>query len=208
MGTIAVVLVYIAMNIVYLYALDVQAMSAVRVRIVDAAAEVLFGPRVADLLTVVSMFIVLGSISANIFAGPRVYYAMARDGLFLRAAARVNPTTHTPAFAIAAQAVWSALLVLTGTFERLVTYTGFAVVLFAGIAVLALFVLRRREPDAPRPFRALGYPVAPGLFVIASAAMVANAIWREPLPSLGGLAILAAGVPVYWLFQRRRVLSP
>jgi APA family basic amino acid/polyamine antiporter len=100
--------------------------------------------------------------------------------------------------------VWSAVLVLTGTFERLVTYTGFAVVLFAGIAVLALFVLRRREPDAPRPFKALGYPVAPGLFVVASAAMVVNAIWREPLPSIGGLAILAAGVPVYWLFQRSR----
>ncbi|AMY12204.1 Serine/threonine exchanger SteT [Luteitalea pratensis] len=205
MGTIAVVIVYVAMNVVYLYALDVRAMSTVQVRIVDAAAEVLFGPRVADLLTVVSIFIVLGSISANIFAGPRVYYAMARDGLFLAPAARVNPRTHTPAFAIAAQAAWSAVLVLTGTFERLVTYTGFAVVLFAGIAVLALFVLRRREPDAPRPFRALGYPVAPGLFVLASAAMVVNAIWREPLPSLGGLAILAAGIPVYWLFQRRLV---
>jgi APA family basic amino acid/polyamine antiporter len=203
MGTIAVVLVYVAMNIVYLYALDVTAMSSVKVRIVDAAAEVLFGPRVADVLTVVSIFIVLGSISANIFAGPRVYYAMARDGYFLKAAARVNPRTHTPAFAIGAQAVWSAVLVLTGTFERLVTYTGFAVVLFAGIAVLALFVLRRREPDAPRPFRALGYPVGPGLFVVASAAMVINAIWREPLPSLGGMAILAAGIPVYWLFQRR-----
>ena len=203
MGTIAVVLVYVAMNVVYLYALDVQAMSQVRVRIVDAAAEQLFGPRVADVLTIVSIFIVLGSISANVFAGPRVYYAMARDGLFLRAAARVHPRTHTPAFAIAAQGVWSALLVLTGTFERLVTYTGFAVVLFSGIAVLALFVLRFREPEAPRPFKALGYPIGPGLFVVASAAMVANAIYREPLPSLGGVAILAAGIPAYWLFQRR-----
>ena len=207
MGTAAVVVVYAAMNIVYIYALDVAAMAAVQVRIVDAAADVLFGPRVADLLTIVSILIVLGSISANVFAGPRVYYAMARDGFFLKAAARVHPRTHTPAFSIAAQAVWSAVLVLTGTFEQLVTYTGFAVVLFAGIAVLALFVLRRREPDAPRPFKALGYPVAPGLFVIASAAMVMNAIWREPLPSLGGLAILAAGVPVYWLFQRKQGAS-
>ncbi len=203
LGTLAVVIVYVAMNVVYLYALDVEAMAAVDVRIVDAAADVLFGPRIADVLTVVSMLIVLGSISANVFAGPRVYYAMARDGLFLQAAARVHPRTHTPAFSIAAQAVWSAVLVLTGTFQQLVTYTGFAVVLFAGVAVLALFVLRRREPDAPRPFKALGYPVAPGLFVIASAAMVINAIWREPLPSLGGMAILAAGIPVYWFFRRR-----
>ncbi len=204
MGTLAVVLVYVAMNVVYIYALDVEAMAKVDVRIVDAAAEVLFGPRVADVLTVVSMLIVLGSISANVFAGPRVYYAMAQDGLFLRSAARVHPRTHTPAFSIGAQAVWSAVLVLTGTFQQLVTYTGFAVVLFAGVAVLALFVLRRREPDAPRPFKALGYPVAPGLFVIASAAMVANAIWREPMPSLGGMAILAAGVPAYWFFKRRQ----
>ncbi|MBA2356077.1 MAG: amino acid permease [Acidobacteria bacterium] len=203
MGTVAVVILYVAMNIVYLYALDVGAMAGVQVRIVDAAAEVLFGPRIADVLTVVSIFIVLGSISANVFAGPRVYYAMARDGLFLSAAARVHPKTHTPAVSIAAQGIWSAVLVLTGTFERLVTYTGFAVVLFAGIAVAALFVLRRREPDAPRPFRALGYPVAPGLFVLASAAMVVNAIWREPGPSLAGLAILGAGIPVYFLLQRR-----
>lgn len=204
MGTLAVVIVYAAMNVVYLYALDVRQLAGVNVRVVDAAADALFGPRVADVLAIVTIFIVLGSISAMVFAGPRVYYAMARDGLFLGAAARVHPRTHTPAFAIAAQGLWSGLLVLTGTFERLVTYTGFAVVLFAGIAVLALFVLRRREPDAPRPFKALGYPVAPALFVLASAAMVANAIWREPLPSLGGMAILAAGIPVYWLFQRRQ----
>jgi len=93
--------------------------------------------------------------------------------------------------------------VLTGTFSQLVQYTGFAVVLFAGIAVAALFVLRRRHPDAPRPFRAWGYPVTPGIFVAASAAMVVNAIWREPGPSLGGLGILLAGVPVYLWFRSR-----
>ncbi len=205
MGTIAVVVLFVAMNVVYLYALDVRAMAAVEVRVVDAAAEVLFGPGAATLLVVVGIFIALGTISANVFAGPRVYYAMARDGMFLPAAARVHPRTHTPLAAIVAQAVWSVFLVLTGTFAQLVNYTGFTVVLFAGIAVLALFVLRRREPDAPRPFKALGYPVAPGLFVIASAAMVVNAIWREPLPSLAGMAILAAGIPVYWLFKRRQV---
>ncbi|BCS35208.1 amino acid transporter [Luteitalea sp. TBR-22] len=204
MGTIAVVVLFVAMNVVYLYALDVQAMAAVEVRVVDAAAQVLFGPGAATMLVVVGIFIALGTISANVFAGPRVYYAMARDGLFLRAAAQVNPRTQTPLAAIVAQAVWCVVLVLTGTFAQLVNYTGFTVVLFAGIAVLALFVLRRREPDAPRPFKALGYPVAPALFVVASAAMVVNAIWREPLPSLAGVAILATGVPVYWLFQRAR----
>jgi APA family basic amino acid/polyamine antiporter len=203
MGTIAVVVLFVAMNVVYLYALDVRAMAAVEVRVVDAAADVLFGSGAATLLVVVGIFIALGTISATVFAGPRVYYAMARDGLFLPAAARVHPRTHTPLAAIVAQAVWSVLLVLTGTFAQLVNYTGFTVVLFAGVAVLALFVLRHRDPDAPRPFKALGYPVAPGLFVVASAAMVINAIWREPLPSLAGMGILATGIPVYWLFSRR-----
>jgi len=202
MGTIAVVVLFVAMNVVYLYALDIRAMSSVQVRVVDAAAEVLFGPGAATVLVVVGIFIALGTISANIFAGPRVYYAMARDGLFLKAAAQVHPKTQTPLVAIVAQAVWSVLLVLTGTFAQLVNYTGFTVVLFAGVAVLALFVLRWREPQAPRPFTALGYPIAPALFVVASAAMVVNAIWREPYPSLAGMAILATGVPVYWLFRR------
>ena len=205
MGTIAVVVLFVAMNVVYLYALDVRTMAAVDVRVVDAAADVLFGSGAATVLVAVGIIIALGTISANVFAGPRVYYAMARDGLFLPAAARIDPRTKTPLAAIVAQAVWTVLLVLTGTFAQLVNYTGFTVVLFAGIAVLALFVLRRREPDAPRPFKALGYPVAPGLFVVASAAMVVNAIWREPLPSLAGVGVLAAGIPVYWWFQRRVV---
>lgn len=203
LGTAAVVLVYVAMNVVYLYAMPVEALAATDIRVVDAAAEALFGPRVADLLAVLTIFIVLGSISAMVFAGPRVYYAMARDGYFLAAAAKVHPRTRTPVVAIAAQGIWSGVLVLTGTFSQLVQYTGFAVVLFAGIAVAALFVLRHRQPDAPRPFRAWGYPVAPGIFVVASAAMVANAIWREPGPSLAGLGILLAGVPVYYLFRSR-----
>lgn len=203
LGTGAVVLVYAAMNVVYLYAMPVEGLAATDIRVVDAAAEALFGPRVADVMTVLTIVIVLGSISAMVFAGPRVYFAMARDGYFLPAAAQVNPRTGTPLVAIAAQGLWSGVLVLTGTFSQLVQYTGFAVVLFAGIAVASLFVLRHRQPDAPRPFRAWGYPVAPAVFVFASAAMVVNAIWREPGPSLAGLGILLAGLPVYYIFRSR-----
>jgi basic amino acid/polyamine antiporter, APA family len=156
-------------------------------------------------VTIVTALIVAGSISAMVFAGPRVYYAMARDGLFLSGAARVHPRWHTPAFSIVAQGLWSSLLVLSGTFNQLVNYTGFAVVLFAGVAVTALFVLRRRYPDEPRPFKALGYPVAPGLFAVFSFVMVANAIWREPGPSAAGLVIIGLGVPIYYVVQRRRI---
>ena len=137
-------------------------------------------------------------------AGPRVYYAMARDGMFLRGAAVVHPRFLTPARAIVAQGIWSSVLVLCGSMSQLVSYTGFAVVLFSGIGVASLFVLRRREPGAARPFKAWGYPWAPGVFVVASFAMVLNEIIRNGLPALAGLAIIALGIPVYYLFARSK----
>jgi APA family basic amino acid/polyamine antiporter len=135
-----------------------------------------------------------------------VYFAMARDGLFFAPAARVHPHHRTPAFATWMQAGWSCLLVVTGTFGQLVDYTGFSVILFSAVAVGGLFVLRRREPDAPRPFSALGYPVAPAIFVVVSLAIVVNAIVSNPGPSLAGVGIILAGVPLYlWFSARRRV---
>ena len=106
--------------------------------------------------------------------------------------------------AIVAQSVWAGLLVFSGRFDQLAEYTGFAVVLFTGIAVTALFVLRRRFPDAPRPFRAWGYPVAPFVFAAASALIVMNALWRSPVTSGTGLLVIAAGVPIYALLRRTR----
>jgi len=112
-------------------------------------------------LAAVTIVGLAASISAMVLAGPRVYYAMARDGLFLPAAARVHPRFRTPIVAIVAQSLWSGVLVLSGTLSQLVSYTGFAVVLFSGVAVAAVFVLRRRRPDDERPFRTWGYPWAP-----------------------------------------------
>jgi APA family basic amino acid/polyamine antiporter len=203
LGTVSVVIAFVLMNIVYIYALSVPEMQETKLRVVDAAADRLFGATAGNLLSVVTLLIAAGSVSAMVFAGPRVYFAMARDGLFLPQAARVHPTYRTPAFAIIAQAVWSCLLVISGTFQQLVNYTGFAVLLFASIAVSALFVLRRRFPDEPRPFSTWGYPVAPTLFVIAGFAGVINAFQREPWPSVAGVAIIAVGVPLYYLVKTR-----
>ena len=202
-GTVTVVVLYLLLNMLYIYALPVAELATVEVRVVDAAAERLFGPLVAAPLAAASVVMIAASISAMVLAGPRVYYAMAQDGQFFSRLGRIHPRFRTPSAAIIAQSAWAGVLVLTGTFEQLVSYTGFAVVLFAGVAVTAVFVLRRRAPDAPRPFRAWGYPVAPFVFAAASALMVGNAIWRDPGPSAAGLLIIAAGVPVYLFFSRR-----
>ena len=206
LGTLAVVAIYLLLNVLFFYAMPIGDLAALpNGRLTDTVAERLFGFVAGNILGAFTIVSIAASISAMVIAGPRVYFAMARDGVFLPLAARVHPRYHTPTLAIAAQAVWSSVLVLSGgTLSQLVDYTGFAVVLFAGVAVAALFVLRWREPDAPRPYKALGYPVAPGLFVAASAVMVVYEIWNNPVPSLAGLGVIAAGLPLYFFFRRKK----
>ena len=206
LGTIAVVAIYLALNILYLYVLPVNELARIQGSVLDAVADRLLGPRAGNVMGLVSIVSLAASISAMTFAGPRVYYAMARDRVFFPFAARVHPRYKTPAAAIVAQAVWSGLLVLSGGADALTKYTGFAVVLFSGVAVAAVFVLRHREPTAPRPFRAIGYPVAPAVFTLASLAIVVNAIYTAPGPAGAGLAVMAAGIPLYvWLTRRAPV---
>ena len=207
LGTLAVVAIYLALNLLYLYAMPVGEMGALlgKVdRLTDVVAERLLGNTAGNLVAVLTIVSMAASVSAMVLAGPRVYFAMARDHVFLESAARVHPKYRTPILAITAQAVWASVLVLCGSLSQLVSYTGFAVVLFAGVAVAALFVLRRREPNAERPYKALGYPFAPGFFVLASAGMVIAEIMRVPDTALAGLAVIAAGLPAYFLFAARK----
>ncbi|HXD19245.1 MAG TPA: amino acid permease [Vicinamibacterales bacterium] len=201
LGTLAVVVIYLLLNALYLYVIPVGALAAIDRSVLDVIADRLLGSSAGNVMGVVSIVSLAASISAMTLAGPRVYYAMARDGLFFRRVARVHPRYATPASAIAAQAIWSSILVLTATADALVNYTGFAIVLFSGVAVVALFVLRRRVPDAPRPFRAWGYPVAPAIYAIASAAILVNGLYRAPGPTGAGALIIAAGLPAYLLFR-------
>ena len=212
LGTLGVIAIYAFLNLLYLYVLPVGELAQVQGSVLDVIADRMLGVRAGDVMGVVSIISIAASISAMTFAGPRVYYAMARDGMFFRQAAQIHPRYHTPAVSIVAQALWSAVLVLSGGAAALTNYTGFAVVLFAGVAVAALFVLRRSEPNAPRPFKAWGYPVAPAVFAVASLLIVGNALWNDlfqPLlagtewgPSAAGILIIAAGVPVYLWMNR------
>lgn len=200
-GTIAVVAIHLLLNILYVYVLPVRELGQVKGSVLDLVAERLLGAATGNIMGVVSIVSLLASISAMTFAGPRVYFAMARDGLFFRHAGTVHPRYRTPTTAIVAQAIWSSLLVLTATADALLTYTGFAIILFSGFAVAALFVLRARQPNAERPFRAWGYPWAPAIYIIASIAILLNGLVAAPGPTGWGVLIMAAGVPLYFYFS-------
>ena len=199
-GTVGTVALYLALNALYLHVVPQEQFGAT---VGEVAAERLFGSAAGVLFAVVAVVILLSSLSAMTTAGPRVYFAMARDGAFVPAAARVHPRFRTPAIAIMAQAAWSSLLVLSGTFEQLLTYTGFGVILFSALAVLSLFFVRRTATEVA-VFRAWGYPWAPALFCIVGFAIVVNTIREAPGVASAGLAVMAAGVPMYWWVKKGR----
>jgi APA family basic amino acid/polyamine antiporter len=207
MGTIAVIVIYALLNALYLYAMPVGQLAAVKGSVFDLIGERMLGARAGDILAVVAIISLAAGLNAWTFAGPRIYYAMARDRVFFPAAAQVHPRFKTPHVSIVAQALWTSVLILTGSLDTLANYVGFAITLFAGIAVAAVFVLRAREPHAPRPYKTLGYPIAPGIFVLVSLAIVVNAVYRNPGPSASGLLVMASGIPLYlWLTRRRRTV--
>jgi APA family basic amino acid/polyamine antiporter len=203
LGTVAVIAIYLLLNVLYLYVMPVAELATVKGSVLDVVAERLLGARAGDIMGVVSIISLAAGINAWTFAGPRVYYAMARDGLFFSAAARVHPRFKTPAASVVAQTILATAFILTGSLDAITNYVGFALTLFAGIAVAAVFVLRSREPEAPRPYRALGYPVTPAIFVFVCAVIVINAIYTAPGTFLAGAAVIGAGIPLYFWFSRR-----
>jgi basic amino acid/polyamine antiporter, APA family len=204
LGTAAVIAIYLALNMLYLYVIPVGELAHVKASVLDVIADRLFGASAGNIMTIVALVSLSASISAMTFAGPRVYFAMARDGLFFGGAARVHPRYRTPTPAIIAQAAWSSLLVLSAKADALVNYTGFAIVLFSSVAVVALFVLRGHEPQAARAVRTWGYPVTPALYVVVSVLILLNGCVSRPLPTGAGLLVMGAGMPIYWWFTRRR----
>lgn len=200
LGIIIVTASYVALNAVYLYILPLDRVIS-STRVAADAASVLVGTPGGAAISGLVILSTFGAINGIILVGPRVYFAMARDGLLFRWLAEVHPTLQTPHRAIALQAIWSAVLVWTGTYRQIFTRVIFTEWIFFILMTVGLFVLRRRPGYAPQ-YRIWGYPVVPAAFIVSSAAIVLNRMISEPLESVVGLALVGAGVPVYWIWCR------
>lgn len=200
LGTVIVTVCYMALNAVYLFILPLDVVAS-STRIAADAADAVLGFGGGAFMSVMVIFSTLGSLSGIILSGPRVYYSMARDGLLFPWAGRLHARFHTPHNAIVMQALWASVLVLTGTYRGLFTRVVYTEWIFFGLMTCGVFVVRRRGLQSA--YRSRGYPVLPALFVLSSFAIVINQILSEPLESLTGLALVAAGLPVYYLWKRR-----
>lgn len=206
LGTAAVMVLYLLLNLVYIRALSVPDMAG-SARIAETAASVLFGAGAARLVSAAVLVSTFGCLSSTILYSSRIYLPMAEDGLFFKSLARVDPKYRTPVACLWAQTAWAVVLTVSGGYSQLYTYVIFASVVFHAMTAAAVFVLRRREPDRPRPYRAWGYPVVPALFILACLLLIGNTLMESPVESFLGLGIVALGLPAYAVFRSRRRLQ-
>ena len=205
-GTIVVAILYLLINLVYFFALPVTVLGKPPLLpVAEKAAGALWGPGSARFLTLLLCISITGAVSAMIWAGPRVYWAMAKDGTFLRFFSHVDSRTGAPARAIVLQSLWASVLIITGTFEQLVLFGGAVLAVFTTLTVGAVLILRRRYPELPRPYRTPWYPVVPLMFMLAMLLLVATIITTRPGEALMGLGTIVTGAAAYWLFFKRAV---
>jgi APA family basic amino acid/polyamine antiporter len=200
-GTIVVTLAYLAMNAVYLYVLPLDRV-ATSTRVAADLADALLGSGGGSAMSAIVMFSTFGALAGIILTGPRVYLAMARDGLLFRWAGVIHPRFQTPHRAIALQAIWASVLVATGTFRALFTRVIYTEWIFFGLMTIGLFLVRRR-PEVTRRYSAWGFPVLPLIFAVMAFAMVVNQVVARPAETLTGLGLVLAGLPVYYLWARK-----
>jgi len=205
LGTFVICVLYLACNFSYLHVLSFEAIQhAPEDRVATAAARLVLGSSGAAAMAIAIIISTFGCINGLTLAGARVYYAMAKDGLFFRSVARVNPRFHTPAVSLLFQGAWAALLTLSGTYNELLEYVIFAVMLFYILTILGFFWLRYKQPEAPRPYRAFGYPVLPGLYILFALFVEWALLTHKATRSAAGLCIVALGIPVFYLWRRKR----
>jgi len=201
-ANLLVILLYLAINVVYIYAVPVTQMKGA-LRVSEIATTALLGYQTSAWITAIITVSIFGALNVVIMLGPRIYYAMAQDGVFFRGLARVHPTFGTPSNAIVLQALWSCILVLTGTFDALFTYVSVIISLFSALTVGSVMVLRFKRPDLKRPYKLWGYPFVPLFFVLVSLWIAWGSLVSKPWESFGGVIIVGLGIPAYFFWQKR-----
>jgi APA family basic amino acid/polyamine antiporter len=201
-----VLLLYIACNFVYLSVLPMAAIqSAPQDRVATAVMQAVFGAVGAKLMAAAILVSTFGCVNGLVLAGARVYYAMSRDGLFFKAAGELNAKTGVPVKSLWMQCAWTCLLCLSGSYGQLLDYVIFAVLVFYVLTIVGLFVLRRRQPEAPRPYKAFGYPVLPALYIVMAVWICGVLLRYKPQYTWPGLILVLLGVPVYAVWRRQRL---
>jgi len=199
-GTIAVIVLYVLANLAYLYVLPVDKIASSEGRVALDAMRLITGEFGASLIAFLILFSILGAANQNMLTSPRVYFAMARDGLFFKKIAEVHPKFLTPHVSIIAITAWSIVLTLTGSFKQLFTYVIFGEWIFFGLTVAAVIVLRKKRPDLHRPYKTWGYPVTPAVFVLAALYVAVGSLMSAFWNAMAGLLIICLGIPafLYW----------
>jgi basic amino acid/polyamine antiporter, APA family len=215
LGTGVVIALYVGCNFIYLSALPLWGsptgsslmergiQHASEDRVATAVIAQMFGPIGGRLMAVLIMISGFGCCNGLILAGARVYYAMAKDGLFFRSVAKLDPTHKTPAVSLMVQMVWTSVLCISGTYGQLLDYIIFAVLVFYILTIYGLFVLRRTHPDAERPYQAIGYPVLPAIYIVMALFIDVVLLRYKPQYTWPGLIIVLLGIPVYYLWSLR-----
>jgi basic amino acid/polyamine antiporter, APA family len=203
LGASVVALVYVAANVAYMFLLSpLQIGNSPRVA-ADALSAVM-GPIGGTIISLTIFVSTFGTTGIYTLTAPRIYYAMANDGVFFKKVAEVHPRFQTPMFAILSQSVWAIVLLLFwGTYEKLISYVVFTDWIFFALAAYSVFVLRRKQPLASRPYRTLGYPITPIIFITIAVWFVVTTLVERPAESWAGLAFLALGIPVYYYWKRK-----
>jgi len=209
-GTVAVIVLYVLANLAYLYIMPVGKIAASEGRVALDVMQIIGGPFWASLITFLILFSILGAANQNMLTSPRVYFAMARDGMFFKKIAECHPKFLTPHVSIMAITAWSVLLTLTGTFKQLFTYVIFGEWIFFGMTVFAVIVLRKKRPDLERPYKTWGYPVTPILFVLAAIYVAVGALLGSFKNAMFGLLIICLGIPayLYWKAKLEKTAKP
>jgi len=201
-GAVVVAVVYLLTNLAYLCLLPVDAIVSSQSLAADAVSKIFpLGGVLIALLIAISTF---GTLGIYTLSAPRIYYAMSKDGLFFKTLSKVHPRFRTPVNAILVQSAWAVVLLLFwGTFENLITYVVFTDWIFFGLTAAGIFILRRKRPDVARPYKTLGYPVVPLIFVTITLLFVLNSLIEKPLHAWAGLILMFAAFPIYFYFKRR-----